>query len=264
MERMNAVPGCRRMLPLFAALAMATGISSLAGTAAAQSADTVVEVGPNLVQSILNQLNTYMGRIQQATQYARDNGYWLRVLKEYNDALVKVGGIVNGFGLPPGARLERVGEDYLVAETCGVTGVDIAGLSTGFAVDAAGDWKHQQLQVCVNIRMMRNRKYNDSVGFLTDTLPSMLESLDDIEGLRNTGGRRGDIDAANSDSLRTANDLAVRAQEWQARMQAYDAYIEAMESNQKAIAQVALKGRPLSLAADLARTTALKAALDAD
>lgn len=55
----------------------------------------------------------------------------------------------------------------------------------------------------------------------------------------------------------------MQSQSWQARMKAYDAYIEVMEANQKIVAQAALKGDPtaIRLASDLVKTVSLKAAL---
>lgn len=224
----------------------------------------VEEHGPALVQQLLNQINTYQSRIQQAAQYVKDNAYWLKLLQQYRDALVQVQGIVNSFSLAPGARLERVDARYLVAETCGRDRPDLVDVLGRLVFDSNGDWKAQQNAICVSIRMMRNRKYNDTVDFIKDTVPRISGSLEAITRLRNSSRLLGNITAVDSDSLRTANDLAASTQEWQARMQAYDAYIEVMEANQKALAQQALRGRAHPLAGDLARTALLRAALAVD
>lgn len=251
--------GCRILRPMVVALGIAIGLS-----VPCVDAYPVVEVGPSLMQHFMNQFNTYYGRIQQAAPNSKDNIHWMKLLKEYQDALVKVQGIINTFGLPQGAELETVSEDYLVAETCNAGSPSLADRLKGFMFKPNGDWKAQQTQICVNIRMTQNRKYNDTVRFMTETVPSMLESLDAITSQRNGSSLLGNITATDSDSLRTANDLSLKAQEWEARMQAYDSYIAMMEANQKIIAQNALKGKPSRLVSDLAKTAALKGALSID
>jgi len=62
----------------------------------------------------------------------------------------------------------------------------------------------------------------------------MDELMKLINAARTASSLRGAVDAVNSDSMRTANELAVQSQSWEARMKAYDAYIEVMEANRKA------------------------------
>jgi hypothetical protein len=115
----------------------------------------------------------------------------------------------------------------------------------------------------VNIRMMENRKYNESIDFLNDTVPSMQNALVDIFNARTRNNDQGTVQGADSESLRTANDLAVAAQKWQGRMESYDAYIEVMKTNQKLIAKTALKGDPTTrFVRDISKTAILAGALD--
>lgn len=200
---------------------------------------------------------------QDIAEFAKENTRWVKLLKEYTNALVTVQGIINNFGISPSATLTLVPNDYMVNETCGPrTDMTPSGLFAYFVFDAKGDFKAQQRQICVNIRMMQNRKYNDSVLFIKETVPLMDSSLKAIQALRQGSRLLGNMTAVDSDSMRTANDLAVQAQSWQARMQSYDAYIEVMEANQKVVAQAALKGDPTKqLISDLVKTGALKTAL---
>ncbi len=73
--------------------------------------------------------------------------------------------------------------------------------------NSKGDWKSQQTQICVNIRMMQNRKYNDAVYFMQTTGPAFLKSMDDIAQLRFGSNRLGDMNAVANDSMRTANEM---------------------------------------------------------
>ncbi|MEG0193140.1 MAG: hypothetical protein RR698_08240 [Stenotrophomonas sp.] len=223
----------------------------------------VQETGPALFQHIFNQLNTLASKIQEKTQYIKENANWVKewtqTIKEYQELLVKIQGITNDFGLPDAAPLTRVTPKYLVAETCG-TGSDLKGMLTSIVFDSTGDWKDQQKQICVNIRMMQNRKYNDAVDFMERTGPSFIKSLDEIASIRFGSSRLGDMNAVANDSLRTANEMNAAIQNFESRIKAYDSYIEVMEANQKIVAQQALKGKK-GLASDLVKTVALNAAL---
>ncbi|WP_305804838.1 hypothetical protein [Stenotrophomonas sp. YIM B06876] len=247
-------------------LAKVLGVALALSVANAGAVGPVQETGPALAQHFINQLNTYRAQIQQAAQYLKDNTQWAtdwaQTLKEYQEALVTVQGVINSFGLPDAASLTPVTPNYLVAETCGA-GADMKGLLSYVVFNPEGDWKSQQTQICVNIRMMQNRKYNESVDFMLTTAPSFLDSLDRIANLRFSSNRRGNMDAVASDSLRTANEMNAVAKNFETRIKSYDAYIEVMQANQKIVAQNALKGRS-SLASDLVKTVALKMALSID
>ncbi|HDS1580381.1 TPA: hypothetical protein QEL15_002472 [Stenotrophomonas maltophilia] len=226
----------------------------------------VQETGPALFQHIWNQINTLQSKVQEKAQFVRENTQWLRdwnqTIKEYTEMLVTVQGIVNDFGLPDAAPLKMVPAKYLVAETCGGD-ADLKDMLPSLVFEAKGDWKKQQTQICVNIRMMQNRKYNDAVDFMQKTGPSIMKSLDSIAKVRFGSSRQGDMEAVANDSLRTANEMNATVQGFDSRMKAYDAYIQVMEANQKIVAQNALKGKK-GLASELVKTVALKAALSID
>ncbi len=230
----------------------------------------VVEVGPNVFQSIMNQINTYKAEIiaagskaQDAAEYIEQRTRWIRTLQQYMQALVQVQAVLNDFGMPMGINLAEVDEQYLVKESCG-QGNDFSpmGLFKTFVFDPQADFKSQQTQICVNIRMMQNRKYNEAVKFMNESVPNMMDSLDRIFKLRIFSNNQGNVQGTDSESMRLANDLAVQAQVWDSRMRSYDAYIEVMEANQKVVAQNALKGDTTkNIIGDLVKTAALKGAL---
>ncbi len=230
----------------------------------------VVEVGPNVFQSIMNQINTYKAEITAAASKAQDYAEyveqrmrWIRTLQQYMQALIQVQAIFNDFGMPLGINLAEVDEDYLVKQTCGgTTDFSLGGLFKTFVFDPEADFKSQQMQICTNIRMMQNRKYNEAVRFMNHSVPKMNDTLNRIFALRKLSNNQGNVQGTDSESMRTANDLAVQAQTWQARMRSYDAYIEVMEANQKVVAQNALKGDTTkNIIGDLVKTAALKGAL---
>ncbi len=199
-------------------------------------------------------------------EYAAQVDRWRRTFQEYQNALVQIQGMINNFGLPPGATLERVPDDYMVADLCRISaGFSAGSLLKKFVLDTSGDLYAQQQQLCVNIQMMENRKRNETVDFIEKTIPSINASLSEIMGWRGgaDGNLAGTLSAVNSDSLRTANDISKLQQEWEARMRSYDAYQESMMANQRVLARVALKGKP-GVISQLVKTAALERALHVD
>lgn len=258
----------RRRAPRLAALTVAAMMTL--GTANVSAWIPVQETGTSLIQHLLNQINTYKteltayaAKAQDAAEYIEQNTRWIRTLEQYRQALIQVQAAVNSFGLPDSAPLVPVPPQYLVAETCGqALDFSLSSAFKMFVFNPQADVKEQQTQICVNIRMMQNRKYNDAIDFLTQTVPHINNSLTRIFKIRIFNNDQGTVQGADSESLRTANDISALAQSWEARMKSYDAYIEVMEANQKVIAQAALKGDPTKrMASDLVKTVSLKAAL---
>jgi len=208
-----------------------------------------------------NWFENMWSKIQSGAEFAKDELRWAEQLKRYTDALVTISGTINNFGLPAGAPLTTVPDDYMVAETCGAADLSLTGLFKRFVYQPEGDWKAQQQTICSRIRVIRNRKYNESIEFAGGTMAQMQAALDRINKLRTASNLLGNVTAADSESLRTANDIAVKTREWETRMKAYDAFISVEEENLKVIAMGALKGKSNRLARDLVKTAALKTAL---
>jgi len=219
-----------------------------------------------LIQALKDFKQSNAQLIADGKEYAEQISRWNRTLQEYRDAMVKIQGLINNFGLPPGATLERVPDDYMVAEVCRTSGgFSATSLLKKFVLDTSGDLYAQQQQLCVNIQMMENRKRNETVDFMEKTIPSVDKTLSEIMGWRmgGSGNLSGTVSAVNSDSLRTANEISVLQQKWEARMRSYDAYQQSMMANQRVLARVALKGKP-GVISQLVKTAALKGALSVD
>jgi len=217
-----------------------------------------------IVYDPTNWFENMTDRVQSFAEYAENSLRWTEQLKRYTDALVTIQGMINSFGLPAGAPLVPVPENYMVAETCGGADLSLTGLFKTFVYQPEGDWRAQQRQICVNIRVMRNRQYNESLEFVGGTMAQMQAALDTITQLRNSSRLLGNMTAVDSDTVRTANDISVKVAEWETRMKAYDAYISVMEQNQKTIAAGALKGSSggaNGLIRSVVKTAALKTAL---
>ncbi|MFG6067804.1 hypothetical protein ACEU0B_000932 [Stenotrophomonas indicatrix] len=202
---------------------------------------------------------------QDLIEFGKQAKRWDDTMKQYQQALVQIQAQLRAIGLPEGQPLVKVDPKYMVAETCGGQGMDfsLSGLISTIGLSGDQDLKKRQQQICVNIRMMENRKYNESIDFLNETVPTMEHALADILKERQRNNNQGTVQGADSESLRTANDLAVATQKWEGQMRSYDAYIEVLKVNQKLIGKTALKGDPATrFVRDVAKTAILAGALD--
>ncbi|MCR8715687.1 hypothetical protein [Stenotrophomonas indicatrix] len=245
--------------------ALALGAVMSVATTSAHAGWPVLDYS-NLMQAFYEYKNSLISYGADAAEYAEQAERWKKTMDQYTQALVKVQAQMRKIGLPDSQPLVPVPADYLVAETCGSKkGFSAGDLFKSLVFDPTGDVKQQQIQICVNIRMMQNRKYNDSVMFLAKSVPEMESGLKEIFNLRIFSNDQGNVQGSDSEATRMANNLEVAAQSWEGRMRSYDAYIEVMEANQKVVAQAALKGDPTkNFASDLVKTAALKTALSID
>lgn len=211
-------------------------------------------------------IESFMNRLQSAVEFAKEATRWDEIKQQIDDARAILDAVNFAMDLPAGEPLKKVDPKYLVAETCGQ---DAMGFNLKTALSLAGiepgDIKSQQKQICVNIRMMQNRKFNDSVEFLDKTVKQAEEAMYENFMRRFGSNKAGGVQSADSDTARLSNELNMMAQQWGTRMQSYDAYIAAMQANQNVLAKAALKGNPKNKAlGDIVQTVALKGALSVD
>ncbi|WNH52492.1 hypothetical protein [Stenotrophomonas oahuensis] len=167
--------------------------------------------------------------------------------------------------LPPGAQLEPVAEDYLVKEKCGREALSTGWkqLAGNIAFGDGADWKKRQHELCVSIQRMDNRKFNETLFFLEETMDQVRSEMDrNLESRENSENTSGGAQAAQGDTARLGNQLNAMAQTWSARMQAYDASIASLKEQQRVLAKAALRGDPVKRAVgDVVQVAALEKAL---
>lgn len=259
--RSHRAPQSRHRGPALSGLALAC----ILAVGNASAAYPVSEVGPSLIQHMLNQINTYTTQIEAVGEYSEQAMRWKATLAHYQQQLVKMQAMISAIGLPQAQTLSKVDVNYLVAEKCpaqGSSGVTEM-IAKPFELNPEGDLMEQQRQICVNIRTMQNRKYNDTVEYLLSTAPQVDGFLNKLDGLRVSSNEQGAMEHSDNEALRLSNKLSSQGQQWSTRMQAYDAYIQIMEENQRTLAQGAMKGKRSMIGA-LIKTAALKAALSVD
>lgn len=200
-----------------------------------------------------------------SVQYAKQARHWKQVQAQIDDARAIFDPLRFSMGLPDGMTLTTVDPGYLVVEACGSKARNL-GMEKVFPVlrlKTRNEIEEQQRQICVNIQMMQNRKFNESVRFLEGTLQQAEVALQQIFDARDRGGNTsGSVQSTHSDTSRFGSELDVMAQQWSTRMQAYDAYITAMQARQSVLARAAMRGNPAAeMKADVAGTIALRRAL---
>lgn len=237
-------------------LLIATGIVVSAPSAQAQM---VVSDPPALMQKIFQY-------IMDAKAYTEEAKRWGQTEEQMKEMQSIFSALEFEMALPEGMRMEPVADDYLVEKVCG-RGSGSSLLQQGFAalnIGRTADVQKEQRNICVSIQMAQNRKYNDSLEFLEKTIQQAREAeRQNLESRNSDNNTSGSVQATQSDSARLGNQLQVLAQEWSTRMQAYDAYIAAMQTRQNVIARAAFKGDSHARAVtDVVKTIALKEALD--
>ena len=206
----------------------------------------------------MNQLNLAIQRAQAYAEYGEQAMRWRHTLTQLQQQLVRMQGIISGFGMPKGPELTPVILSYNVADRCG--GFSISSLTKVFSLDGKGNIYEQQKQICANIQMMENMKYNATVEFLNKTAPEMEAELKGLDARRNSSNENGNVDASTNDAVRMTASMDGKFKVWETQINTYDAYIESMQGTQKILAQGALKGKS-GMLGTFVKTAALKGAL---
>ncbi|KAF1707045.1 hypothetical protein [Pseudoxanthomonas sacheonensis] len=241
--------------PLLASLAL---MCSLAVGGA--NAQWIVNDPAHMMQNILTQLEQ-MGK--DVAEYAEQAARWQQQYSHYRQQLIKAQSMFTKLGLPQSVTLEKVEDDYMIADRCrGAGGGLLSGLKNMLTLDPNGDLMKQQQQICVNIQVMENRKYNETVEFLKKSMPELDQTLATLKSMRDSNNDQGNLTKVSYDAEALTADMNKSFAEWESRMNSYDAYIQSMQQAQKTLTQIALKGKQSSPLGTLVKTTALQGALE--
>lgn len=224
------------------------------------SAQMVVNDPPHQIQNILTQLKDMAAK---ASKYSKDYAHYAAQIQHYQQQLIKVKGMLSMVQLPGGVPVQTVNEDsFLVAEECGIDGgFSLQALGSAIGINAAGNLIQQQKDICATIRRMRNKKHNETVEYLHQTLGQIEKEVKQLAAQRNASSDKGAIDANDNDTLRHGVTADITIEQWRTRMAVYDTYIASLESQQAALAKSALRGKKTTIGT-VVKTAALKAALE--
>lgn len=108
--------------------------------------------------------------------------------------------------------------------------------------DLTGDVVKEQLKLCQRIVFAENAKYNETVQMLR-TLIQRQNEYAQVEAQRDAvGDSQGNLAANDNEAQRLLTRTTMDLEFWQARMTAYDRYIESLKWDSNLLAQCAMRG----------------------
>lgn len=224
------------------------------------SAQWIVYDPTHTMQNILTQLEQMS---KDVAEYAEQAARWQQQYSHYRQQLIKAQSMLTKLGLPQSVTLEKVSDDYLIADRCkGASDGILSELKSLLTLDPNGDFVKQQQSICVNIQVMENRKYNETVDFLKSSMPELEQTLATLKNMRDSSNDQGNLTKVSYDAEALTADMNKSFAEWESRMNSYDAYIQSMQQAQKTLTQIALKGKQSSPLGTLVKTAALQGALE--
>ncbi|QDH71352.1 hypothetical protein [Marilutibacter alkalisoli] len=204
---------------------------------------------------------------KEATRWGEQGRQWLKeyqqFMQQYNSFLSSANQVRASYNLPDAVPMRKVEDDEYVEERCGPRyGGGSAGvLGRMFQVDLRGDVQQQRYEVCALIQQMRNRQLNDTVDYLQKTMPQMKADLiaagDRFIG---SGKTQGDMTTYSAEFSQVGAGMAQSHEEFQALMQAYEKYINALESAQGTLTRAAMRGHS-GLPSKIVNVATMKTAL---
>ena len=216
------------------------------------------------VTQMLNQVQLYLAQANAVREYSEEAMRWKRTLEQYRDQLISLKSMVSDIGLPTGVQMRKIQpEDKYVAERCaGATGFSLDSVKRLFEVSADGDIIKMQREICANIQIARNRKYNETIDMIDLSLPTIKNALQ-LQRLRAASvTTSGDNNRVGADAEVSGNHIATGMAEWETRMKMYDAYIDSQQELQKVVARIGLKGNQTKFIGAAVKTALLQAALE--
>lgn len=220
---------------------------------------SVIEIGPNLFQSILNQLNTYSQRYQDYAEYAEQAKRWYQTYQHLQQQLFRLQAFVtlaNSKGLVLEERIETDG-----VEDCSPDGSVVSTALRWLRINRDGEIGAQQEEICRQIVIAQNRKFNETVKILRH-LQQLESQWRMLEARRLLSNEQGNIEGSNNDVSRFVGQLQQDLQYWQASTEAYDSYISLLKQEQQRLAEAAMRGKR-TLRGSVVQGATLKTALEA-
>ena len=216
-------------------LTVAVGFAGLGGAMWAPPAQAIACAN---CATWITQLPEYIAKIQH---YQKEADGWKAQVQGMTDQIASIRNMFMTLGLQAGPQMDEVPLNYNVAERCG--GFSISSFARSqLSISKEGDIYQQQKQVCANIQMMNNVKFNETVKFLRDSNENMQRDFTNLQRQFGSSNNLGNNTKASQDADAALYAQEARFKNWESRMTAYDAYIGTMQENQKLLAQTALKG----------------------
>ncbi|MGO1070841.1 hypothetical protein [Lysobacter sp. CA199] len=223
--------------------------------------------GQACAQTVVNDPMNYAAKLRQiakdAVEFGKTAQRWSDTANHYQQQLIRLQRLNFGQAQMTDTFPPRPA-DYGMREACpGQGGIKepFAGAFKMAMPKLDGSVIDEQLNLCQRRVYAQNMKYNESVQMLR-TLMARNKEFQQIEQQRDgTGSRQGDLAANDNEAQRFMLRTSMELDYWQARMRAYDDYIEALKWDQSRLANRALDGKKNSLIGNVIQAGVLAAAL---
>lgn len=236
----------------FSALTLALGLALGTTSGSSHAWGPVVEIGANLYQSIMNQINTLsvdisakLAQGQAASEYVKTLMRWKENLENWAQKLAQFQQMIASGGLNRNIPIASIDPNFNVEERCGAgSGFSLAGLATTLVqkITASTNIVEKRRDICTAIQMLENKKHNDTVDMLNQSLPKLQGYLNEIANIRRLFNTEGTLSESSNNSLQSANNINVEFQRWERENQLIDQYIGALQRQQQVLTDQALKG----------------------
>jgi len=236
----------------------------------------LVVISPLSEAQVLVTDNISIGK--DTAEYGETANRYIRQIEEYKNQLDRytstlsqlksMTSLLNEINLPTGQKLEKVDESSGVASACNIKG----GLSGLFSVANLGkalgvgenSGLEEQKTICAMRVTMQNRKYNESVDFMNETMPKIQDTMKKLMGtISGMGETPGAQDQHQTDTPAIDADTQKKIEEFRSRQQQYDSLISALNERQKLLAQQLMRGGSKTLAGEVVGVVVQSAALEA-
>lgn len=209
---------------------------------------TALSVGQATAQMIVNDPVNYAAQLQQiakdAAEFGKNAKRWTETANHYQQQLIRLQRLNFGQAQMTDTFPPRPA-DYGMEDMCpGEGGIkeQLAGAFKMAMPKLDANVINEQLTVCQRMVYAENMKYNESVQMLRTLMLRNVE-FKQIEAQRDSAGsRQGDLAANDNEAQRFMLRTSMELDYWQARMKAYDDYVEALKWDQSRLAKRALNG----------------------
>lgn len=206
-------------------------------------------------------IESYMARMEDLKENALEAKRWMETYNHYKQQLIS-GGILSQMAMEMNSGFEERELSYGMSEDCPGSGSGLVDLWRSLSpLNMQGDIAAQQLEVCQQIVLAQNMRFNEMVKML-NTIRQRDAELQQIARERGQVGSSPGRLAANDNQLEA---FRARAQMdidyWKTAVATYDGFIEARRDDQRRLAKRALQGGR-SLGGTLVQGAVLKDALE--
>lgn len=218
-------------------------------------------------QQVVHDPTAFVQQLRQiaadAAEFKKSAMRWTETASHYQQQLIRLQRLNFGQAQMTDTFPARPA-DYAMEDTCpGEGGIkeQLAGALRLAMPKLDGNVINEQLSVCQRLVYARNMKYNESVQMLR-TLLVRNQEFKQLELQRDKAGTsQGGLAANDNEAQRFMLRTSMELDYWQARMKAYDDYVEALQLDQARLAKRALNGNKGSILGKVVQAGILAAAV---